>query len=238
MILPSRALLDPGRDVDRERAERAHHVAHALRPEAAGDEEPSRREAGGRRGLECDARAPRAASDEAVDQEIVHEGREPPRLGDDVGARGGADRLDDAPRPAAAVVWVLVAVELHRGEPDPPRHLLDARAGRVDEDADERRSRHGVGDLGRELDVDAAWARGVEVEPEEVGAGPRGGDRVVDATDATDLDLHGHRSHSASAAPGSAASMNASPTSTACAPALTILRTSSAERMPLSATTS
>src|SRR5262249_54030457 len=155
-----------------------------------------------------------------------------------VGAGSDADRLDDAPRPPPAVVGVLVAVELEGGEPDPRRHLLDSRARRIDEDADEGRSRNGVGDFRRTLDVDAARAREVEVESEEIGSRPRRGDRVVDPADAADLDLHGHRSHSATAAPGSAASMTASPTRTACAPALTIRRTSSAERMPLSATTS
>src|SRR5881396_2948654 len=83
----------------------------------------------------------------------------------------------------------------------------------------------------------------VAVELERGEADPRRdlldqGARVLDRAHAADLDLHGHRSHSARAAPGSGRSMNASPTSTACAPAAVMRRTSAAERSPLSATTS
>src|SRR5712691_5155723 len=66
MVLPSRMPFDPGCDVDGERAERAHHGGHALRPEAAGDEQPLGRQPGAERRVERDAGAARAPLDEAV----------------------------------------------------------------------------------------------------------------------------------------------------------------------------
>src|SRR5947199_227893 len=236
MVLPPGAGLHPGRDVDGEGAHGAHDQGHRVGMEPARDEETRGGQPGGGGAVERDARATRLAGDEAVEQEIV--GRIARGERGEVDARARADRLDRPPAPAAAVVGVLVAVELERGEADPRRDLLDQGARRVDEDADQRRVGHGLRDVARGLGCDVARARGVEVEPQEVGAGGDRGARVLDRAHAADLDLHGHRSHSARAAPGSGRSMNASPTSTACAPAAVMRRTSAAERSPLSATTS
>src|SRR2546426_568308 len=236
MVLPPGAGLHPGRDVDGEGAHGAHDQGHRVGMEPARDEETRGGQPGGGGAVERDARAARLAGDEAVEQEIV--GRIARGERGEVDARARADRLDRPPAPAAAVVGVLVAVELERGEADPRRDLLDARARRVDEDADQRRAGYRLRDLARRLGGHVARACGVEVEPHEVGAGGDGGAGVFERAHAADLDPHGHRSHSARAAPGSGRSMNASPTSTACAPAAVMRRTSAAERSPLSATTS
>src|SRR5436309_10152137 len=236
MVLPSGAGLHPGRDVDGEGPQRAHHLGHRVGAEAARHEQAGGGQPGRPSRVERDAGAARLAGDEAVEQKIV--GRIARGEGGEIGARARADRLDRPPAPAAAVVGVLHAVELEHGQADARRELLDARARRVDEDADQRRAGYRLRDLARRLGGHVARASGVEVEPHEVGAGSDGGARVLERAHAADLDLHGHRSHSASAAPGSGRSMNASPTSTACAPAAVMRRTSAAERSPLSATTS
>src|SRR5207244_2485255 len=114
---------------------------------------------------------------------------------------------------------VLATVKLDRRETDLCRDPLDQLPRGVHEDPDERRPGHRLGDLGGARQVHVARASGPEVEAEEVRPGTRSRTGVFRAADAADLDLHGHPSHSASAAPGSGRSMKASPTRTARAPA-------------------
>src|SRR5690348_4138806 len=109
MVLPSRTLLDPRRDVDGERTHPPHDVGDALRPEPARDEESLRGEPVRRGGIEPHSRPTGDARDERVEEEIIDD--VPARVRGDVDAGTRADRLDRPPRPAAAVVRLLVAVE-------------------------------------------------------------------------------------------------------------------------------
>src|SRR5262249_18951297 len=160
------------------------------------------------------------------------------RLCRQVDAGPRAERLDRPPGPAPAVGGRLAAVELEGREADRARHLLDTGARHVDEDPDQRRTGHRAGDLPGARQRHAARALRVEVEAEEVGAGGPPGARSLDGPAPPDLPFDGPASPPASAAPGSSRSMNASPTSTACAPAALMRARSAAERMPLSATSS
>src|SRR5206468_2812797 len=178
------------------------------------------------------------AADELLDLRMILPSRALLDARGDVDAGTAPERLDGPPRPTAAVGGVLVAVKLPGRETDLRRDPLDQLPRRVHEDADQRRRDHRLGDLAGARQVDVARASGPEVEAQEVRAPPHGRPRVVHAAHAADLDLHGHASHSARAAPGSGCSMKASPTRTACAPARRMRSTSARERTPLSATTS
>src|SRR5439155_865241 len=157
MVLPSGAGLHPGRDVDGEGPQRAHHLGHRVGAEAARHEQAGGGQPGRPSGVERDAGTARLAGDEAVEQEIV--GRIARGEGGEIGARARADRLDRPPAPAPAVVGVFVAVELEHGEADPRRDLLDARARRVDEDVDQRRAGHRLRDPDRRRGGHVAVAR-------------------------------------------------------------------------------
>src|SRR5882724_11599529 len=136
MVLPSGTLLDARGDVHRERSERADDAGDGVGTKPAGDEEARRGEASRPGRIEREAGPPRPAGDEAVEEEIV--GRIARRESGEIRTRSGADRLDRPPARPAAVLGGLVAVELERGESDPRRDLLDARALGVDEHADHR----------------------------------------------------------------------------------------------------
>src|SRR5437667_1287215 len=237
MILPSRTLLDARGHVDAEGSKTPDRLRDRLGSESARHEETR-----ARHGTEVDDRLERDAGpagppgDVAVEQDVVGRVARGERRGVVSGAE--PERLDGPPGPIAAVGRVLVAVKLHGRQTDLRRNPFDQLPRRVHEDTDERRRRHRLGDLAGARQVDTARASGPEVEAQEIRPCPHGYPRVLDAAHAADLDLHGHASHSARAAPGSGRSMKASPTRTACAPARRMRSTSARERMPLSATTS
>src|SRR3989442_1409296 len=149
------------------------------------------------------------------------------------GSLGAADELLDLRIILPSPALLDAPGDVHAERPPPP----DQPPRGVHEDPEERRPGDRRGDLAGARQVHGARASGPEVEAQEIRPGARGRACVLHAADAADLDLHGHASHSAKAAPGSGRSMKASPTRTACAPARRIRSTSVRERMPLSATT-
>src|SRR5207237_2663286 len=103
----------------------------------------------------------------------------------------------------------------------------------------QHRGRHGREDLASLVVLDEALRAAPEVHADGVGAELDGHLGVLGAGDAANLDdeAHGGARSTRSAAPGSGARIKFSPTKTASTPTLRIRLTSSAVRMPDSATT-
>src|SRR4029077_11187349 len=115
-----------------------------FRAQAAGDEQTVAGEPPRGGGIERDAGTAGLTGDEGVEQQVVSVVRGRPC--GEVLARTGSDCLDGPRAEAAVDGGSLVAVKLDRPQRQTVRQTLHARAGRIDEHADETNA----GDGGRD----------------------------------------------------------------------------------------